>query len=110
MGYIILIIICITGIVGGYFFGRYNSVQRRMANNAPVTRATNYPLATYNDYNVQTNTAYDTIQRSKYQSLPLPKPPAHIKAENEEGIYDEFYTEMNPQAKEDGISTEGDYL
>ena len=95
MGYIIILILCIVGAVGGFFCGRSAGTRRQrmtmVTNDLPVI--TSYPLATQshsnpNDYEGRMK---DSM---KNQSLPLPMVPYHINSNGEE-IYDDIYMEMN---------------
>ena len=108
MGYIILIIICIVGVVGGFLCGRRTTTRQRMTmmtNEMPVINS--YPLTNYNsnDYEGQKKTF--SKQPSKNQFLPLPTLPS----QNTEEIYDDVdvYMEMtNPETGKEEKSTDAD--
>ena len=108
MGYIILIIICVVGVVGGFLCGRRATTRQRMTmmtNEMPITNS--YPLTNYNsnDYEGQKKTF--SKQPSKNQFLPLPTLPS----QNTEEIYDDVdvYMEMtNPETGKEEKTTDAD--
>ena len=106
MGYIILIIICVVGVVGGFLCGRKAPTRQRMTmmtNEMPIINS--YPLANYNsnDYEGQMKTLSKKL--SKNQFLPLPTLPS----QNTEEIYDDVYMEMtNPETGKEEKTTDAD--
>ena len=108
MGYIILIIICIVGVVGGFLCGRRTTTRQRMTmmtNEMPIINS--YPLTNYNpnDYEGQKKTLSKKL--SKNQFLPLPTLPS----QNTEEIYDDVdvYMEMtNPETGKEEKTTDAD--
>ena len=108
MGYIILIIICIVGVVGGFLCGRRTTTRQRMTmmtNEMQIINSS--PLTNYNsnDYEGQMKTF--SKQPSKNQFLPLPTLPS----QNTEEIYDDVdvYMEMtNPETGKEEKSTDAD--
>ena len=94
MGYVILVILCIIGTVGGFFCGRSSKRQQGI----PMS-ATNVPVifSNFNDYEGRRKEVRSGIL-DKNQSLPLPRTPDNIAEE----IYDDtaIYMEMDNLQKE----------